>query len=230
MGGPGGDPGATAWAWPGAAAAVTGPADAHRPCTPRSGCPTVIGVRSRLTLASWRRPCSRSSGLACPRRTLEESSQMRGAGSVGDLSYWARDVVRDPATGSGPTPRSGGCPARRMALAVLTGQASIPVLLVVFFATTTADTVFHNASHAALPMVVDRGQLRGFGGTAGHPARPAATRTGRGPVRHPGRHHRGRPLANRPPGAADHLLGAHPGEHASRPSRWRTRRPGHRCG
>jgi predicted MFS family arabinose efflux permease len=46
-----------------------------------------------------------------------------------------------------------------LALAVLTGQASIPILLVVFFATTTADTVFHNASQAALPMVVDRDGL-----------------------------------------------------------------------
>jgi MFS family permease len=46
-----------------------------------------------------------------------------------------------------------------LALAVLTGEASIPVLLVVFFATTTAYTVFHNASQAALPMVVDRDGL-----------------------------------------------------------------------
>jgi MFS family permease len=46
-----------------------------------------------------------------------------------------------------------------LALAVLTGQASIPVLLMVFFATTTADTVFRNASQAALPMVVDRDGL-----------------------------------------------------------------------
>jgi MFS family permease len=73
-----------------------------------------------------------------------------------------------------------------LALAVLTGQASIPVLLMVFFATTTADTVFHNA--AAAPFALDRGQLRGLGGAAGHPAGPAATRTGRGPVHHPGRH------------------------------------------
>ena len=33
-----------------------------------------------------------------------------------------------------------------------------------------------------------RGQLRGLGGAAGHPAGPAATRTGRGPVHHLGRH------------------------------------------
>jgi len=46
-----------------------------------------------------------------------------------------------------------------LAVVVLTGRASIPVLLVVFFVTTSADTVFHNAAQAALPMVVDRDGL-----------------------------------------------------------------------
>jgi MFS family permease len=46
-----------------------------------------------------------------------------------------------------------------LAVAVLAGRASIPVLLVVFFVTTSADTVFHNASQAALPMVVERDGL-----------------------------------------------------------------------
>jgi MFS family permease len=46
-----------------------------------------------------------------------------------------------------------------LAVAVLVGRASIPVLLVVFFVTTSADTVFHNASQAALPMVVERDGL-----------------------------------------------------------------------
>jgi hypothetical protein len=46
-----------------------------------------------------------------------------------------------------------------LALAVLGGRATIPVLLVIFFLTTSADTVFHNASQAALPMVVDRDAL-----------------------------------------------------------------------
>jgi MFS family permease len=46
-----------------------------------------------------------------------------------------------------------------LAVTVLAGRASIPVLLVVFFVTTSADTVFHNAAQAALPMVVDRDGL-----------------------------------------------------------------------
>ena len=46
-----------------------------------------------------------------------------------------------------------------LAVAVLAGRASIPVLLVVFFVTTSADKVFHNASQAALPMVVERDGL-----------------------------------------------------------------------
>ena len=46
-----------------------------------------------------------------------------------------------------------------LAVAVLAGRASIPVLLVVFCVTTSADTVFHNASQAALPMVVERDGL-----------------------------------------------------------------------
>ena len=46
-----------------------------------------------------------------------------------------------------------------LALAVLAGRASIPALAAVFFVTTAAQTLFHNASQAALPMVIDRDRL-----------------------------------------------------------------------
>jgi predicted MFS family arabinose efflux permease len=46
-----------------------------------------------------------------------------------------------------------------LALAVAAGQASIPVLVVVFFVNATAETVFDTAWQSALPMVVDRDQL-----------------------------------------------------------------------
>jgi MFS family permease len=46
-----------------------------------------------------------------------------------------------------------------LALAVVTGQASIPLLVAVFFVNATAETVFDNAWQATVPMVVGRDDL-----------------------------------------------------------------------
>lgn len=46
-----------------------------------------------------------------------------------------------------------------LALAVAAGQASIPLLVVVFFVNASAETVFDTAWQSTLPMVVDREQL-----------------------------------------------------------------------